>query len=131
MTEIPFYVAEGKSYLRTVTRSLDSPKFNPLILYNILSMAIEKMFMAFIMSRGQLPENHTLNDLLFYVLGLEDLDEEIQSGIKEMDSYQELCSTDKYTRKEIQQSDVLRFLELTKKISDWVDSQLSTTAHVS
>ncbi len=64
----------------------------PTILYNLVTMAIEKLVMAALMRCGRLPDNHTLHDL---VAALERWLPETVRGLAgplcELDSFQDIC----------------------------------------
>ena len=60
------YRLEGEQFLRLAEQAHHRQKkaFTPTILYNLVTMAIEKLVMAALMRCGRLPDNHTLHVLV-------------------------------------------------------------------
>ena len=88
------YRLEGEQFLRLAEQAHHRQKkaFTPTILYNLVTMAIEKLVMAALMRCGRLPDNHTLHDL---VAALERWLPETVRGLAgplcELDSFQDIC----------------------------------------
>ena len=88
------YRLEGEQFLRLAEQAHHRQKkaFTPTILYNFVTMAIEKLVMAALMRCGRLPDNHTLHDL---VAALERWLPETVRGLAgplcELDSFQDIC----------------------------------------
>lgn len=110
---------QGEAYLRTAQRgSLRPEKFTPEILYNICGMAIEGFFMGYLAFRGNLPENHTLRDLLRAGEKLMDFPQSLKERIARMDRFQEICSLIDYKRQTPSPDDVPEFVLLASEIRD-------------
>ena len=88
------YRLEGEQFLRLAEQAhhRQTKAFTPTILYNLVTMAIEKLVMAALMRCGRLPDNHTLHDL---VAALERWLPETVRGLAgplcELDSFQDIC----------------------------------------
>ncbi len=87
------YRLEGEQFLRLAEQAHHRREaFTPTILYNLVTMAIEKLVMAALMRCGRLPDNHTLHDL---VAALERWLPETVRGLAgplcELDSFQDIC----------------------------------------
>ena len=88
------YRLEGEQFLRLAEQAHHRQKkaLTPTILYNLVTMAIEKLVMAALMRCGRLPDNHTLHDL---VAALERWLPETVRGLAgplcELDSFQDIC----------------------------------------
>ena len=88
------YRLEGEQFLRLAEQAHHRQKkaFTPTILYNLVTMAIEKLVMAALMRCGRLPDNHTLHDL---VAALERWLPETVRGLSEplcqLDSFLDIC----------------------------------------
>lgn len=88
------YRLEGEQFLRLAEQAHHRQKkaFTPTILYNLVTMAIEKLVLAALMRCGRLPDNHTLHDL---VAALERWLPETVRGLAgplcELDSFQDIC----------------------------------------
>ena len=94
------FLQEGEAYLQTASGAHAHGRraFTPVILYNIIAMAIEKSVMAVLMKHGALPYNHTMVDLVF---AMDDLFPEYIAAIRDdllaLDSYQEICDVDGFS----------------------------------
>lgn len=94
------FLQDGTGYLKTArgAHARRQDVFSPLILTNLIAMALEKFVMAALMRQGKLPCNHTMRDLV------EAMDEafpgdiaNIREGLLQLDRYQEICDIDSYT----------------------------------
>ena len=88
-------------------------KFNTAIVYNVLSMAVEGLFMGYFMAHGGLPENHTLRDLVDYSHHYLELPLDVATGLVRMDGIQQICSVDSFSIKDLNWDEVEQFLVWT------------------
>ena len=93
------YYNDGEKFLRTATGGLSNrPEiFTPEILYNIITMAIEKFMMGFLMYNGDLADNHTMADMIHSMERHLKLPPDLTSRLLHLDSFQEICSLDNYS----------------------------------
>lgn len=90
------YLRDGHQFLQTAEKAhaLGRTAFSNDALYNLVAMAIEKLIMAYLMSRGDLAENHTMHDLaraLEHHLGPQP---ELTAKLHYLDQFQEICDLD-------------------------------------
>lgn len=87
------YLRDGEQFLSTAVGAYEKGKktFNPEALYNITAMAIEKFIMAFLMTRGDLAENHTMVDLAFALERHTGPLPELWEKLRYLDSFQDIC----------------------------------------
>lgn len=92
------YLRDGKQFLRVADAAFRQRKkaFSPETLYNLTCMGIEKIIMAFLMSRGDLAENHTMGDLQRAVEQHLGPDQEFARKMQYLDSFQEICDLETY-----------------------------------
>jgi len=126
MQDWQVFIDEGDRYLKTaVGGSQNRPQvFTPEILYNLVAMAIEKHAMGYLMYHCQLPDNHTLRDLMDAIRKLGDLDEELYGKVVNMDRFQEICSVFQYHREVPRTEDIAAFLDLGDQIRAFVKNRL-------
>ena len=89
----PRYREEGEQLLQLAERAHGRHKkaFTTTILYNLVAMAIEKLVMAALMRCGQLPDNHTLHDLVAALeRWLPDSVRGLAEPLRRLDRFQEL-----------------------------------------
>src|SRR5208337_3721757 len=89
------FYKEGIDFWNAARNSSKRPEiFNSEVVYNIVSMAIEKFFMALLVYHDSLPYNHTLTDLVEAVKQVYHVDSLLEEKLKYMDSLQEICAID-------------------------------------
>ena len=94
------YWTEGEKYLRLVNLPQRPKWFTHEIIYNVAGMAIEKLAMGFLMHKQELPEGHTLLDLLTALQDFINFPPSVIEEVKYMESFQKICAFgDGYERK--------------------------------
>ncbi|WFB34549.1 hypothetical protein P3T73_10285 [Kiritimatiellota bacterium B12222] len=96
LTEWQIFWQDGQTYSKLCASKVKY--FTNEIRYNIAGMAIEKLVMGFLMRRNQLPEGHTLRDLMDALEKETTLPQHLGHGIRLMDNFQQICAFDTYTR---------------------------------
>jgi HEPN domain-containing protein len=120
-TDWKSFYNEGLRFLEIVEKgSKKGDKFTPEILYNMASMSIEKLFMAYFLKVGSMPYNHTLIDLVDSIKELEKIPESLEKNLLAMNGFQEICSIEQYNRKEPTGKDVEFFLDTARESFDYI-----------
>ena len=106
------YVREGEQYLDCAVNAAAKRRgvFTPVILYNLVGMAIEKFLMGFLMHHGALAENHTMIDILNSVERITGPQPEMLEEFRYIDSFQEICDLDAYNTREPTPEEIPRIL---------------------
>jgi len=120
------YLKEGEQYLATAMGAAErrSDVFTPEILYNITAMAIEKLIMGYLMSRGDLADNHTMGDLLDAVERNAGPQPELAAKLRFLDGYQEICDIDTFRHDAPDPSDIPEILAIGQMVKDFVDERV-------
>jgi hypothetical protein len=120
------YLKEGEQYLATAVGAAArrSDVFTPEILYNITAMAIEKLIMGYLMSRGDLADNHTMGDLLDAVERNAGPQPELGAKLRFLDGYQEICDIDTYRHDAPDPADIPEILAIGQMVKDFVDARV-------
>jgi hypothetical protein len=110
------FLKEGNAYLKTVTNAHKRPEvFSPEIVFNLLSMSIEKLMMSILMYSGCLPDNHTFFDLANAYHAVDVLEPEMKDLLLSLDSHNNLCSMDAFHQTIPNPETLHTFLELARK----------------
>ena len=119
------YVRDGEQYLRTAREAVQKRRavFTPEILYNLVAMSIEKSIMGYLMSRGDLAENHTMGDLAVALERNAGPLPGLTSGLRRLDRYQEICDLDAYKRRPPSAAEIPAMLEIGQSVREWVAEQ--------
>lgn len=112
----------AEAYLKRVQKN--STTFNPDLLYNLCAMAIEQYFMALCVFNDILPENHRFSDLVYSVSSFTTLPESIIENLKKLETMQEICSLEGYSRKVSSPEDVPFYVATTESIRAFAVSHL-------
>jgi hypothetical protein len=112
------YIREGEQYLKCAVNAAEkrSGVFTPVILYNLIGMAIEKFLMGFLMHHGALAENHTMIDILRSVEKITGPQPQMAKDFRYLDSFQEICDMDAFNRREPDLTEIPRILACGVKI---------------
>lgn len=120
------YVKEGGQYLRTAHEAAEkrTEVFTPEILYNLTAMAIEKFIMGYLMSRGDLADNHTMRDLLAAVERNAGPQPELGAKLRYLDAFQEICDLNTYSRKPALPEDIPEILAIGQLVKEFVGQRV-------
>lgn len=122
------FLEQAKGYHRTAAGGRKRPQvFTPVILYNIIAMAIEKYCMAYLMFKKYLPQNHTMQDMVEALQKVGDLDQDLADEMIAMDAFQEICSVDEYTRRAPADQDISAMLDTCERLGTFVMHRLPTS----
>lgn len=122
------FLQEGEAYLQTAKGAYANGRkaFTPVILYNIVAMAIEKFVMAALMKHGALPYNHTMADLVFAMDDVfpDDISE-IREELLNLDHYQEICDVDSFNIIPPTPDEIPAMLSLAGTLQDLVQMKIA------
>ena len=106
------YIREGEQYLKCAVNAASKRRavFTPVILYNLIGMAIEKFLMGFLMHNGALAENHTMIDILNSVEKITGPQPKMLEEFRYLDSFQEICDIDAYNTREPTMAEIPRII---------------------
>ncbi|MDH5297936.1 MAG: hypothetical protein OEV91_02860 [Desulfobulbaceae bacterium] len=116
------FLKHGEEYLATAEQAARRrPEvFTPDILYNLTAMAIEKLIMGFLMSRGDLAENHTMGDLLRAMELHAKIPADLARSLRFLDSFQEICDLDSYNRRPPTPEETGRILAIGREVERFI-----------
>lgn len=121
------FLKDGEAFLKTASGAFSRKRevFTPDILYNIISMAIEKFVMAALMRAGTMPYNHTMTDL---VAAMEKTFPGALTGIRakllDLDRYQEICDLDNFKITPPKMDEIPVMLDLAERLRSLVTDDL-------
>lgn len=106
------FYREGIQYWQSAQRGAKRPEvFTPVVMHNVVGMAIEKMFMAILMYNRRLPEGHTFGEMAAAVQNLFPLEPKLVNALRYMDELQSICSMDQFEIREMSAHDTELFIE--------------------
>lgn len=127
ITDWRLYLRDGEQYLATAEGAAVRRRevFTPEILYNLTAMAIEKLIMGFLMSRGDLAENHTMGDLLVAIKRHLALPQSLVDGLTYLDSFQEICDLDTYSRRAPTEEECGQIIAIGADLKNFITASLT------
>lgn len=122
------YQLDGEQFMGTAFRAYEGKKkaFSPEVLYNLVCMGIEKYVMATLMKNGDLPENHTMQDLIF-ALERHTGPLEIRDDLLFLDSFQEICDLDTAVYAAPTKADMVRIIDIGRRVEHLLKTYLETS----
>jgi len=116
------FLDAGEKYAQTSYSLVQKKKrFSADLVYNIMALSIENYLVGFLQSKGDLPESHTLLDIILYVKKYHDVGN-LEQEIKWMNRFQEVCCIDFYKRRVPNDEDLDIMLDLNGKVKKLVES---------
>ncbi|NLD92817.1 MAG: hypothetical protein GX639_09130 [Fibrobacter sp.] len=103
------WLEKGDKYLASVKDTGKSEKFSPVIQYNLIAMAFESYAMAILDYHKQLPDNHTITDLLDALDKVIHIDTSLRNAIIRHENTQMLCPVFEYSRSEPTIEEIMDF----------------------
>lgn len=120
------FIKEANEFYKVAVGGVKKKKiFTNEILYNLISISIEKYFMGFLTSRNQLPQCHTLKNMINEVKSLVEVNETIVQKMYYFDDVQQICSMIDYHRKTISDHDINEMISVLGEIKELVDRNLN------
>ena len=84
-------------------------------------MGIEKLFMAYFIKTGNLPNNHTLEDFVECIKTERTVLKGLEDGLMRMNGFQEICTIDTYKREIPTWNDIEYFTDVVKLTEKFID----------
>lgn len=112
------YLRDGEQFLKTAVAAYEKGRksFTPEALYNITAMAIEKFIMAFLMTRGDLAENHTMADLAFALERHTGPIPRLSEDLRFLDAFQNICDLEISHYAQPSQEEIGRIIDIGKEV---------------
>jgi hypothetical protein len=118
------YYKEGMQFFSAAVKPGKKRIFTPILIYNIVCMSIEKLFMAFFFYNNRMPENHTMRDLIESAAKFRPIDKVLMENMIFLDGFQDICPV--YTCKTVIPGvdDMERTVETLFMVRDFVENAL-------
>ena len=133
ISDTEVFLKEGDSYRGVVLNGHKRPQiFNLELMFNLLTLAIEKHAMAILMSCGTLPENHTFQDLLDGLKWVMPISEAKHLTLITLHTEESMCSIDAPVKPRIPTTEqMIDYIELGKRMRTAAHEMVSGTANPS
>ena len=119
------YVVAGIKYLKTAVKGRNRPSvFTNELTYNLITLAVEKLLVGLSLHHGNPPEHHRLDGLVNTVTQIEPMDADLIKKVEGIDSYQDLCSLEVYSRPVPNDMEIKAMLEIAKEVERFVKQSI-------
>jgi HEPN domain-containing protein len=109
------------SYFNSAKKAyIKDSKFSDELVFNILSMSIEKFLVGLLMSKGIMPANHVIKHLLNETEEHFKISKVVQKTLSTVDDYLYICSMDSFTSKVPTKEEMANLLAATEKLKVFV-----------
>jgi hypothetical protein len=126
-----FTYTEANGYLKTLERSLSKrSKFNNELLYNIVAMCTEKLFMTFLLHQGKNATHHTPMALFNEVDKIYKLPESFKNTVKLISRFESICLMDAFGYRAPADDELKKMIEGLVEIGLYLDNMISTKISV-
>jgi HEPN domain-containing protein len=116
----------ANGYFKTAIRAFYKKSvFSDELIFNILTMSIEKYLVGLLMSIGIMPANHVIKYLLEETEEHFKIDVSIQKHLAAIDDYLYLCSVDNFTKNTPPREDLEKMINAVEKLKFFVQEHTS------
>lgn len=113
------------SYYNSAKKSFyKSDKFNEELVFNILTMSVEKYLVGLLMSKDNMPMNHVIKYLLEETEAYFSLDKTIHEQLAKVDDYLYICSMDDFTKKVPAKEELENILLAVEKLKEFTHANV-------
>jgi hypothetical protein len=120
-----FYFNEGISLHNTAKKSLSNPdsKFNNELLFNILSMSMERLLISVMLQNKKVPYSETISGLMRETKAFLTWPEELSKNVLWLNRFVYLCSLDPNPLKIPNDEEICRILQIASEIKELIEEQ--------
>ncbi|EOR94272.1 hypothetical protein ADIARSV_2513 [Arcticibacter svalbardensis MN12-7] len=119
------FLKEANDYYKVSVGGLNRRNiFTNEILYNTISLSIEKYIMGFFVSRKEMLQCHTLNGMISELKRYMPVEDNLVSQIRYFDNMQQICSLATYNKNMIADDDISNMIDVLHKIKGMILSNL-------
>jgi len=118
------YYDEADSYAKAAVGSFQKEKLGSLVIYNVLSMAVENYLTALCISTGDMPEHSGITAMLKQVGKKMEIPEEFHVEARFINRFMNFCSLEVLETLEPTREELSRMLDFTAALKEFCDTTL-------
>jgi hypothetical protein len=121
-----FYFNEGISLHKTAKKSLSNPekRFNNELIFNILSMSMERLLISVLLQNKKMPYSETISGLMRESKEFLNWPEGLAKNVLWLNRFVHLCSLDPSPLKIPTDEELLRVMQIATDVRSLVEEQL-------
>lgn len=119
------YIDEADSYTKAAVGSFKKEKLGSLVVYNVLSMAVENYLTGLCVSTGELPEHSGITAMLKQVGKKMEIPEEFLVEARFINRFMNFCSLEVLETLEPTREELSRMLDFTHALKDYCSAVLT------
>lgn len=123
--EWDFYYKEGIGFYNTATNSFagKGKAFNNELLYNIVSMSMERMLVSLLLYHNKMPLSETVSGLIRELKEVVEWPEEFRSEVRWLNKFVHLCSLDPTPMKVPNEEEMKKVMRIAKEVKERVAAE--------
>ncbi len=119
------HVVAGIQYLKTAINGQSRPNvFTNELTFNLITLALEKLLIGLSLHHGKMPQHHRLESLVLAVAEMEPIDAKLIKSIKDIESYQDLCSLEASSCPIPNDMEIQTMLKIGKEVERFVKHRI-------
>nr|WP_319997811.1 hypothetical protein [uncultured Draconibacterium sp.] len=118
------YMDEADSYAKAAVGSYKKEKLGSLVVYNVLSMAVENYLTALCVSTGELPEHSGITAILKQIGKKMEVPEEFFVEARFINRFMNFCSLEVLETLEPTREELSRMLDFTNALKEFCNARL-------
>lgn len=117
-----FYYSEGCGFYKTAIKSYsgEGKSFNNELLYNIVSMSMERFLISLLLFNNKMPLSETISGLIRELKDVVEWPAEFVTEVRWMNKFLHLCSLDPTPMKIPNDEEMLRIMNIAKEVKERV-----------
>ncbi|WP_297087325.1 HEPN domain-containing protein [uncultured Draconibacterium sp.] len=119
------YFDEADRYTKAAEGSFKKEKLGSLVVYNVLSMAVENYLTALCVSTGDMPEHSGITAMLKQIGKKMEIPEEFHAEARFINRFMNFCSLEVLETKEPTREELARMLDFTAALKEYCGAALS------
>jgi hypothetical protein len=114
-------IRHADGYFNTASRAYSKKSvFSDELIFNILTMSIEKFLVGLLMSKGIMPVNHVIKYLLMETNQYFDLDKDVSQKLEMVDHYLDICSIDEFMKITPSHEELGKLRDATEQLKKYI-----------
>jgi len=118
------YMDEANSYAKAAVGSYNKEKLGSLVVYNVLSMAVENYLTALCVRTGELPEHSGITAILKQIGKKMEVPEEFLVEARFINRFMNFCSLEVLETLEPTREELSRMLDFTNALKEFCNATL-------
>jgi len=119
------YFKEAIDYCSVAQNASKKGKLGNLVIYNIVSMAVENFMTSLLIREGNFPEHSSISGMLREIKKFMPVPEEFTAGVRFLNSFMNFCSLEVAPEKIPSNAEIMRMVNFVISFKNWTTTCLA------